>query len=480
MLAVVLLSITAPLELSQLIFAIIGALAYAAVQSMQVPTSRVRPNKDMGSCCVPPHSNSSSKPYYTPARRAGVQAASTSQKLSAGPLTHSSGVEVRKPSSQPVTKPTFKSSGWDAEVQELIAQISPSAHSEKVVSQLAKAVQCHLSKYIPEIEVTGFLTSDLNRGTAFGVAVPEVDIVANVSPDVFLERMQGGRQLTADAVSDSKKMQKCTIRFCTNHLVGTGGFKFRRSAFKGLEPKVTLLAAASQCGTADAIPVDFSVNSTTPLYNAALLTECGQIEPRARALILLVRRWAKDRGVCHAAKGHLSPYAWTLIVIYFLQVGTSCGALLPPLSSFKLWKSLGDRKDANSAPSKWTPPNEGPCKKTVGALFKEFVNFFGKEFDVCKEAVSIRAAKRAAPKIDLPIHVVVDDNDESKVCPSIEDPFEAGRNLSEACTATSLRRLWEELARAESLCRSGASLAQLLEPWAPPERASGPLEGEED
>merc|ERR1712228_896961 len=88
------------------------------------------------------------------------------------------------------------------------------------------------------------------------------------------------------------------------------------------------------------IPIDFSVNTTTPLYNAALLTECGQIEPRAKELILLVRRWAKDRGVSHAAKGHLSPYAWTLLVIYFLQVWDEQGEpLLSNITSFKM--SLG-------------------------------------------------------------------------------------------------------------------------------------------
>merc|ERR1711953_1274768 len=97
------------------------------------------------------------------------------------------------------------------------------------------------------------------------------------------------------------------LRACTDELTANPGFKFRRSAFKGQEPKVTLMAEIN----GRTIPIDFSVNTTTPLYNAALLTECGQIEPRAKELILLVRRWAKDRGVSHAAKGHLSPYAWS-------------------------------------------------------------------------------------------------------------------------------------------------------------------------
>merc|ERR1719149_251717 len=128
------------------------------------------------------------------------------------------------------------------------------------------------------------------------------------------------RQGSASPI-DEKKLQKSAIRACTDRLVSAGGFKFRRSAFRGEEPKVTLLVPASFGVSDESIPIDFTVNSTTPFYNMALLTECGKKEARARALILLVKRWAKDRGVCHAAKGHLSPYPWSLLVIYFLQAG---------------------------------------------------------------------------------------------------------------------------------------------------------------
>ena len=59
------------------------------------------------------------------------------------------------------------------------------------------------------------------------------------------------------------------------------------------------------------------VNAAIPMYSAAVLAECGQMDARARSLELLVRRWAKDRSVCHASEGHLSPYQWSLLVIYF-------------------------------------------------------------------------------------------------------------------------------------------------------------------
>merc|ERR1719149_590497 len=79
----------------------------------------------------------------------------------------------------------------------------------------------------------------------------------------------------------------------------------------------------------------------TPLYSDAVLVACGQLDPRAKGLIVLVKRWAKDRGICHEAKGHLSPYLWSLLVFYFLQVGVeNAGPMLPALESFAVSSGL--------------------------------------------------------------------------------------------------------------------------------------------
>jgi len=372
-------------------------------------------------------------------------------------------------------------------VDELLRQISPTPEGDRVVQQLAQNIRQTLRRIIPEVEVVGFASGDLVRGTAFGVAVPEVDIVVNVSPSVLAARLQGRlAPRNASAVQlDVRKLQKSAIRACTDRLVSNGGFKFRRSAFRGQEPKVTLLAPSSLGIYSEAIPIDFSVNSTTPLYNAALLTECGQMEPRAKLLILLVKRWAKDRGVCHAAKGHLSPFSWTLLTIYFLQVGVlDEGPLLPPLEGFELSSGLAGQPMAvttaltrqrmagtASGRQKWVPPAGNVPRKSVAALFADFVHFYSRLFDWRNEAVSVRLGERAPPDLTLPLHIIVhDDSSTTEVGPSIEDPFEQRRNLGECTTAASLARMREELARAEDCCSRNASLTELLEPWVPPER----------
>jgi hypothetical protein len=297
--------------------------------------------------------------------------------------------------------------------------------------------------------------------------VPEVDIIANVNPSVLAERLGGRMNYTNALKLDSRKLQKSAIRACCDRLVSVGGFKFRRSAFRGEEPKVTLLVPASFGLSNDSIPIDFSVNAVSPLHNAALLTECGQMDPRARELILLVKRWAKDRGICHAAKGHLSPYSWALLSIFFLQAGgaNENGPLLPPVADFKMASGLMGKKSEER--TTWSPP--AGAAKPIGTLFKEFMQFYAQEFDWRKEAISVRTGCRQAPDLSLSLHIVLNSDGTTQVGPSIEDPFDATKNLSSGMNVASLARLHEELARAVGLIGRSASLAELLEPWAPPD-----------
>lgn len=396
----------------------------------------------------------------------------------------------------PIVPPTFHSTGWNAEVDELVARISNTASGDQAVHQLAQLVQRTLQPILPQVEVVGFASGNFERGKAFGVAVPEVDIVASINPTEFPNHLRsrgGSRGIVAtkaprdEAIhADPRKLQKWAIRACTEQLVSSGTFKFRRSAFRGQEPKVTLLACAEMFS--EAVPIDFSVNTVTPLHSAALLTECGQIESRAKALILLAKRWAKDRGICHAPKGHLTPYAWSLLAIYFLQVRAGNeGSLLPPLKDFAASSCLMTKKGRASKPaSKSASPAEGlegpstsapaasadestDSRMSVGSLFKEFVQFYHSEFDWRAEAVSVRLGARAAPDLTLPFHIIVkEDGCSSEVAPSVEDPFEVSRNLADHMTADSLHRLRAEFARAESLCAREASLTELLELWRPP------------
>jgi len=386
-----------------------------------------------------------------------------------------------KHSAPPVKAPVFSAYDFDMQVDELIARISPTASCHQAVEDLVSVIRERMQTLIPEAEVMGFTTANLGGSTAYAVAVPEVEIVANARPEELIRRLSQMSSQRAMATSrlDIRKLQKSAIRVCTSLLVSVG-LKFRRSSFRSEEPKVTLLAPASLLGTAEvSIPIDFSINAVTPLYNSALLTECGRMDSRTKELILIVKRWAKDRGICHAAKGHLSPYLWGLLAVYFCQVGDEEGPLLPSLEKFQMASGLLKGEHSALKHLAWKTPVQK--KVSAATLFKEFVHFFETKFDWRNEAVSIRAARRAPPSSALPIHIMTSDADStSQVGPSIEDPFHVGQNLGDGMTSASLARLKEEFSRAEALCLRGASLSELLEPWAPPSESSEVREDEGD
>jgi hypothetical protein len=459
-----------PLDISQLSFAIIGAVFYAVLQKTDNGTPKKKAYHHVDS--APYHQNPSAR---TPQLKTVSLRPSGITNAYAKPAACAQAPEVRAPSAQPIVAPTFRSEGWEGEIQELLLQITPDAEAERIVNQLACIIKRTMRSIIPEMEFNGFANGNLTFGKAFGVAVPEVEIIGSASPQILFNRLHGRNSPLQPATQlDEKKLQKSALRACTDRLVSAGGFKFRRSAFRGQEPKVTLLVPASLGLFSDSIPIDFSVNVVTPLYNAALLTECGKMDSRAKELILLVRRWAKDRGICHAAKGHLSPYMWGLLTIYFLQVGDRTeGPLLPALEEFQLSSELAKgKKCASSNQAKWKQAETGEAKRSAGLLFKNFVHFYEAQFDWRNEAVSIRTSERKPPGLDLPLHIIVnDDGTQSEVGPSIEDPFQKAQNLGDHMNAASMKRLKEELTRAEALCQQSASLTELLEPWVPVDTA---------
>lgn len=457
-------------ELSQLVVGVVGAAAYLAYQHYQqklkVKSKNLKAKKVEGTL---PASSALQKAVPPKPRRAG-SGRQSSQKLSAPQP------DVWQESKVPVVAPQFAADDFNAQAEELVARITPGEQTDLVAQKLAERAKAALEELFPGVDVMGFASGDVLRGTAFGVAVPELDIVASASPNALVECLssrlsKGGIKMVQ---LDARKLQKAAIRACTDQLVARGGFKFRRSCFRAEDPKVTLMANPPAGLTDKSIPLDFSVNCVTPLHNHALVTESGQIDMRAKSLILLVRRWSKDRGICHAAKGHLAPYAWTLLVIYFMQVGIKDCPLLPALKDFRAVRDLRSKrcKSADEAKGSWSPLTEGSDLATMplGELFRAFVDFYARNVDWRVEAASSLAGKRAAPNLNLELHIVVHEDQSSEVAPSVEDPFDPTRNLGSSLTTIGVKRLREELERASQMLQEGASFSSLLEPWTPPQR----------
>ena len=398
--------IVVPLDLTQLIFACLGAFCYYVVQLLQRSVSVPASSKKLKACNTPDSDWPGERPQAREEQLRKPRRLPTTRR----PGTHVD-AQAQTPA-VPIVAPKFQGQSLQEEVQELVSQIMPTASSQRGVDRLAEAIRVMLASSLPEVEVVGFASSDLSRGRANGVAVPDVDIVINVRPDRVSPKVASR---PAKVSSDPRMLQKWALRHCADRLVSAGGFKFRRSGFRGNEPKMTLLVPSELGIFNQAVPIDIAVNAVSPLHSAALLTECGNINPRSKELILIIRRWAKDRGVCHAPKGHLSPYVWSLLVVFYLQVAERPeGALLPPMEEFEaIANLLPDRRVKKT----WQMKDE--MKVPVAQLLCGFMHFY-KNFP-WKQAISVLRGTSGPAPVSLPINLIEHDDGKTVECgPNIE------------------------------------------------------------
>jgi len=349
--------------------------------------------------------------------------------------------ERKKRDVQPIEQVKLLSSDWEAEVEELLSQIGMTPDCEKLVQRLVDAAKEALSPLIPNVEVSGYSAGNPMLNTAFGIAVPEIQVVVKGTSAMLLKSMQAyaGTSLQLEG----RKLHKYAVRVCTDQLV-LAGFKFRRTSFSMEEPKTCLRVPPRLGICSENMAIDFSVNSETPLHSATLLAECSELDPRVAPLCLLVRRWTRDRGIQYANQGHFPAYAWNLITVFFLQV--SGESILPPIAEGFSAKTAGEIQGQNSS-------------KPVAALFKDLIAFYARDFDWQREGICVRLGVRGErTDMDPPF--------EPK--PSVEDPFSVKRNVGSTMTPVGVERLREELQRADQHVSRDASLKELLHLWAPP------------
>eukprot|EP00929_Paragymnodinium_shiwhaense_P086504 TRINITY_DN47008_c0_g2_i4.p1 TRINITY_DN47008_c0_g2~~TRINITY_DN47008_c0_g2_i4.p1 ORF type:complete len:326 (-),score=52.24 TRINITY_DN47008_c0_g2_i4:1395-2372(-) len=65
---------------------------------------------------------------------------------------------------------------------------------------------------------------------------------------------------------------------------------------------------------------DISYRNLLPLYNTKLLRTYTKLDPSLTMLVMVVKRWAKAQRLASTRDGYISSYAWTLLVVYYLQV----------------------------------------------------------------------------------------------------------------------------------------------------------------
>lgn len=240
-----------------------------------------------------------------------------------------------------------------------------------------------------------------------------------------------------------------------NAVQRTGFFEVKCIIYGARVPILKLLYEES-------LEIDLSVNNTTPLLNTRLLKAYASMNERVAQLGVAVKLWAQDHRLCGAFRGHLSSYAFLLMVLYFLQVaGPDKVACLQDsgrndsyFEDHDLWKTAV----AQLVPPDWC------LKSSVAELLCSFFLFYAEVFRWGIEVVSVRLGQRHASSFEGFTELSARDTHRLH----IEDPFERSRNLNDVlstCNEQDLRAALQESHRAASESRR----IELLPPVPAPE-----------
>ncbi|XP_032371984.1 terminal uridylyltransferase 7 [Etheostoma spectabile] len=141
---------------------------------------------------------------------------------------------------------------------------------------------------------------------------------------------------------------------------------------------------------------DISLYNTLALHNTNLLASYAAIDRRVKILCYVMKVFAKMCDIGDASRGSLSSYAYTLMVLFFLQQRNP--PVIPVLQEIYDGKKKPEVlvegwnvyffDDLKSLPSCWPP--YGKNTETVGELWLGLLRFYTEDFDFREHVVCIR------------------------------------------------------------------------------------------
>ncbi|XP_061873952.1 terminal uridylyltransferase 7 isoform X2 [Colius striatus] len=144
------------------------------------------------------------------------------------------------------------------------------------------------------------------------------------------------------------------------------------------------------------LEVDISLYNTLALHNTRLLSSYAAIDPRVKHLCYTMKVFTKVCDIGDASRGSLSSYAYTLMVLYFLQQRNP--PVIPVLQEIykepKKPEILVDGWNVyffdkiEELPVVW--PDCGKNTESVGQLWLGLLRFYTEEFDFKEHVICIR------------------------------------------------------------------------------------------
>mmetsp|Transcript_737 Transcript_737/g.2647 ORF Transcript_737/g.2647 Transcript_737/m.2647 type:complete len:472 (+) Transcript_737:127-1542(+) len=195
---------------------------------------------------------------------------------------------------------------------------------------------------------------------------------------------------------------------------------------------------------ASGITVDVGINVHNARLASSLLREYGSISKRALQLIVVVKHWADRREVCTSyAGGTLNSYAYTLMVISFLQRRRLPVVPVLPCDQMGCSKSraasFGASRSGFLEAAKVNEAAHEAMRERIGQLLIAFFDFYGNEFDSKRTVISVRTGELLRRTSDRSQPMV------------IEDPLEPDWNVAACVDSHGLSRVRKECRRAKRI-----------------------------
>ncbi|XP_078447773.1 nucleotidyltransferase family protein [Wolffia australiana] len=213
------------------------------------------------------------------------------------------------------------------------------------------------------------------------------------------------------------------------------------------------------------ISCDICINNILAVVNTKLLRDYSNIDIRLRQLVLIVKHWAKTRGVNDTYRGTLSSYAYVLMCIHFLQMRRP--AVLPCLQEMAPTYSVTvDGVDCVFFDRVEKLQHFGSTnRESISELLWGFFNYWAYHHDYAYDVISVRKGGIISKQSKDWTRRV--GNDRHLVC--IEDPFELSHDLGRVVDKFTIKILREEFERAADIMQFDQNpLQRLFEPYVRP------------
>lgn len=218
---------------------------------------------------------------------------------------------------------------------------------------------------------------------------------------------------------------------------------------------------------------DISINNSLAVANSQLVGAYVAADARVRPLVVVLKSWARARGINDRSRGTLSSFALTLMLLHLMQRR----GLLPSLQALAAQRGEPPREILGADCRFCTDPAgiaealaqlqagaevEG---QNLGVLLHAFFRYFGVEYR--GGVISIRGdcpeadVERPPLRQSLPLHVREKGAASGRFL-FVENPFEPGKDVANVVVGE-MARLREELRRAYRHLGQGLPLAQLCQ-----------------